>query len=65
MTETNTENETVVKADTSMSPTFGALRAIQQMKVIYSGTVDPVTKQERRAKNKQARKSRRINRKRG
>lgn len=38
------------------------LRALQS-KHVYGGTVDSVTKQERRTKNKVARKSRRINRK--
>lgn len=41
------------------------LLALKNLPHIYPGTVDPVTKQERRVKNRVARKSRRINRKRG
>lgn len=37
----------------------------QSKKHVYGGTVDYYTKLERRARNKAARKSRRINRKRG
>lgn len=43
---------------------FPLLVALQQQSHIYAGTVDPVTIAERRRRNKQARKSRRINRKR-
>lgn len=40
-----------------------AILAGLQGKPIYEGTVDPVTVAERRARNKSARRSRRINRK--
>lgn len=42
-----------------------AILAGLQSKPIYEGTVDPVTIAERRARNKVARRSRRINRKAG
>lgn len=38
-----------------------AILAGLQLKATYQGTVDPVTVAERRARNKRARKSRRIN----
>lgn len=39
-----------------------AILAGLQHKPVYQGTVDPVTVQERRARNRVARRSRRINR---
>lgn len=39
------------------------LKGIQTMHNMYAGTVDPVTVQERRVRNKAARKARRLNRK--
>ena len=57
---TNQEN-TMRQFDMTQPFPLSILRGLQH-KTIYQGTVDPVTVQERRAANRRARRSRRINR---
>lgn len=51
------------EVDPKIKSNFDALLALNKTQGrIYAGTVDPVVKQDRRSKNKAARKSRRMNR---
>lgn len=52
-----------VENEKGATPTsFGMLAALQGLPHIYAGTVDPAVVAHRRARNKVARRSRRINR---
>jgi hypothetical protein len=58
-----TEHVERMKAQPDPSTTDkGMFLGLQQMPTMYGGTVDPGVVAERRRKNKQARKSRKINR---